>query len=264
MVDHLVGGLRARGVLDQPTGLLIRIGLNALDRFDAMGELPLRLPNFLAGVLGERITCQQLAREWRGVAGDAHALLHLLGRFHVGQHVHLARLLALNARGEDPLAAAAADPRLAKLVRQSAAIPDGELLLRRLGQDLPPAVVECIERLATRRSELLSGRKAQAAEAAATHPGGRLVPNWPAACQEELERLDCQLQLLVAAYVRRLWQRAESLPYLNDRPYTLALYLLFGRDIFPPICRNVEFDVEYVSPIPVPTRELHPSGVRTA
>jgi hypothetical protein len=64
---------------------------------------------------------------------------------------------------------------------------------------------------------------------------------------DRLGKVDCALQLLTAAYLRRLWQRAESLPYLNDRPYTLALYLLFGMDIFPPICRNVEFDVEYIS-----------------
>src|SRR5207237_4400490 len=52
MVDHLVSGLRARGVLSQSTGLLIRIGLNALDRLDSMGDLPLRLPRFLRGALG--------------------------------------------------------------------------------------------------------------------------------------------------------------------------------------------------------------------
>jgi len=262
MVDHLVGGLRARGVLTQPTGLLIRIGLNALDRFDAMGDLPLRLPHFLAGVLGERVTCQQLAREWRGIAGEAHDQLRLLGQFHVGQHVHLAKLLALNARGDDWSAALASDQRLAKLVRQSAGVTNGEALLRRLGQDLPASAVECIERVVARRTELLAGREAAASRAAAAHTGGRLMPEWPDECREELERLDCQLQLLVAAYVRRLWQRAESLPYLNDRPYTLALYLLFGRDIFPPICRNVEFDVEYLSPIPVPTGVLQTSGSR--
>lgn len=263
MVDHLVGGLRARGVLDQPTGLLIRIGLNTLDRFDAMGELPLRLPHFLAGALGARVTCQKLAREWRSAAQEAHDLLRLLGQFHVGQHVHLAKLLALNARGIDWSATLAGDRRLEKLVRQSVGLSNGAALLRLLGQDLPVAAAECIERLTSRRTELLASRAERAAQAAAAHPQGRLMPNWPEEYQAELERIDCQLQLLVAAYVRRLWQRAESLPYLNDRPYTLALYLLFGRDIFPPICRNVEFDVEYVSPMAVPTRELQPSGYRT-
>ena len=45
--------------------------------------------------------------------------------------------------------------------------------------------------------------------------------------------------------VRQLWQRAESLPYLNDRPYSLALYLLFGPEFFRHLCRHVEFDVEH-------------------
>ena len=68
-----------------------------------------------------------------------------------------------------------------------------------------------------------------------------------AALERSRDEVECRLLLLWTAYVRRLWQRAESLSYVNDRPYTLSLYLLFGRDIFPPICREVEFDVEYVS-----------------
>jgi hypothetical protein len=58
--------------------------------------------------------------------------------------------------------------------------------------------------------------------------------------------IETELLLLYAACVRRLWQRAESLPYLNDRPYTLALYLLFGPEIFWHLCRHVEFDLECV------------------
>jgi len=59
-----------------------------------------------------------------------------------------------------------------------------------------------------------------------------------------LRVLSLQLLLVYAAYVRRLWQRAESLPYLNDRPYSLALYLLFGAEFFHQVCRRVEFDLE--------------------
>lgn len=88
-----------------------------------------------------------------------------------------------------------------------------------------------------------------AAEALSRSQGGRVIPDPDrmASLNEERELIEIQLLLLVGAHIRRLWQRAESLPYVNDRPYTLALYLLFGSDIFGPICRNVEFDVEYVS-----------------
>ena len=188
---------------------------------------------------------------WRAAAGEAHHQLETLGTCFVGQHVHLARLLALNARCAELEPVLAADARLRKLAGQLCAADPSGRVLHTVGRDLPLLATACIERLDRRRSELLAERQSAAACAASAQSTGRLVPEWPEAARAELERIECQLLLLYAAYVRRLWQRAESLPYVNDRPYTLALYLLFGREIFPPICRNVEFDVEYVSPCPM-------------
>lgn len=267
MVDHLVSGLRKHGVLAQPTGLLIRIGLNALDRLQAMGETPLRVPRFLEGPLGRRTTCQEVAGRWREVARQARDLLELLSGCCFGQHVHLVKAICLNARGQDWNARLAADVRLRNLVerlepdsgvqafRRSGVQADGEqptTRLRSLGCDVPLAAVEAMERLTARREELLHARRelVEVKRAEAAGAGSRRLPPLEAeeALDAERQRIECQLLLLFAAYVRRLWQRAESLAYVNDRPYTLALYLLFGRDIFPPICRQVEFDVEYISP----------------
>jgi hypothetical protein len=271
MVDHLVGGLRARGVLNQPTGLLIRIGLNAMDRLDAMGEMPLRLPSFLHAPLGREATCRDVAQNWRRVAREAREELEMLGRCQVGQHVHLAKLLMLNSIGGDWRAAAQSDPRLRKLIHGlvgsngagSATGTETEAILSRLGRELSREVGCTLERLVARREELLAERAALAKRAAEATRSGRVVPD--VECRQRLdterERVEAALLVLIAAYVRRLWQRAESLPYLNDRPYTLALYLLFGRDIFPPICRNVEFDIEYLSPIVDPTPSCpHPEA----
>lgn len=253
MVDHLVGGLWARGVLHHPTGLLIRIGLNAMDRLEAMGELRLRLPSFLQAPLGREVTCRTLAQEWRRVAVEAHDELTALGRCQVGQHVHLAKLLLINSTGGDWQAAAGTDARLGKLV--TALAGDGnhetaETIIGRLGRELSHETACTLKRLLVRRTELLAERRTLSEDAAQAIQSGRVVPD--PECRKRLdverEQVECGLLVLIAAYVRRLWQRAESLPYLNDRPYTLALYLLFGRDIFPAICRNVEFDVEYVSP----------------
>jgi hypothetical protein len=265
MVDHFVAGLRARGILDQPTGLLIRIGLRALDRLGAMGEMTLRLPRFLEGPLGREITCRDFAERWREVVERAHGHLELLGACEVGQQPHLARLIATNARGRDLDEVLAGDPRLAKLVEALRALPDGDQRVREFGRNVPAEAVQCIERLSARRAALLEERRAVVSAAQQNHTGGRLQPDPErlAGINAERERIDLQLLLLVAAHARRLWQRAESLSYLNDRPYTLALYLLFGSDIFAPICRNVEFDVEYISPtldpfggVPAPTSNL--------
>src|SRR5207245_10941967 len=68
----------------------------------------------------------------------------------------------------------------------------------------------------------------------------------PQAARHELAAVDTQLLVLYAALVRRLWQRAESLPYLNDRPYSLALYLLFGPALFHTLVERATFHFEYV------------------
>jgi hypothetical protein len=258
MVDHFVSGLRERGLLDQPTGLLIRIGLNMLDRLRAMGDLPLRVPRFLQSELGRSTTCRDLSRRWREIAGDAHAQLDLLQRCEFGQQVHLAKAICLNASGGDWQAARTADPRLDRLARRLENGPDGAALLRRLGRDTASEAVAVMQRLLGRRERLLAERRADASRSEGAP--GRRVPADSGRRREleaEREQVECQLLLLVAACVRRLWQRAESLTYLNDRPYTLALYLLFGADVFPPICRNVEFDVEYLSPCLAPCAPDH-------
>ena len=248
MVDHLLAGLRRRGVLRHPAGLLIRIGLNALDRLEAMGDVLLRLPRFLEDVMGPRVTCRSFAERWRAVAGDAAETLTLLRRVHPGQHVHLARLLAANRLAQRRGRREGGDPRLRRLLSQL--LPEGEAQERlgRLGADLPEASARELQRLCDRREELLARRRAAAAAARRAHTRGRLRPAFDPRDERERRVVELQLFLLVAAYVRRLWQRAESLPYLNDRPYTLGLFLLFGREIFAPICRQVEFDVEYLTP----------------
>lgn len=243
MVDHLLSGLRQRGVLDQPTGLLIRIGLNALDRLDSMGALPLRLPRFLQDPLGACASCREIALRWRGVAAEARELLDLLSRFPFGQYVHLVKTISLNTSEGDWSAALAADRRLADLAEAANRAEGARALLAKLGRDVPAETVACLDRLTARREALLEERRAAAA--AAPLPIRHSVE--PEAIREARERIECQLLLLFAAHVRRLWQRAESLSYVNDRPYSLALYLLFGPEVFLPICREVEFDVEYLS-----------------
>ncbi len=241
LVDHLIADLRSRGLLRGSAGLLIRIGLNALDRLDAMGDLPLRLPRFLRAPLGGATTCRHFAAAWRGVAAEARASLHLLGACHVGQHVHLARVLLENCGDLAPLPGVRGP---AKVRAQFAAADPDARRGARLGMDLPPETRQVMLALLEEREHLLAARR----RAAAAAPGHLRDRAEDARREHAREAVECALLLLVAAYVRRLWQQAESLPYINDRPYTLALYLLFGTDIFPPICRRVEFDVEYLAP----------------
>lgn len=244
MVDHLLAGLRSRGALRRPTGLLIRIGLNALDRLTACGEMPLQLPSFLAPVMGNQTTCARLARSWRPVARSAERLLRRLERLDFGRQVHLLPLLARLRLGWSPDGGCwrRRERNLLESLGGEEMLPQ----LQELARELPDAAARVIERLAERRNELL-GLRRRAAMSARRSPRGRLLPEIPQTEIDEREQVEIRLLMLYGALVRRLWQRAESLPYLNDRPYTLALYMMFGNDLFPAICRQVEFDVEYIS-----------------
>jgi hypothetical protein len=234
LIDHFLDGLRRRGVIACDCSLVIRIGLDALDRLAAAGEMRLRVPPFLEGALGRDITCRTLAHEWRRVVAGAQSELALLARCEPGQFVHLASLIAANGLGERPEEAAQRDPRLhGFLSRVAGPEPGGWDAWRILGADLPTALCRRLQSVLAERSAVLAERR-------------RLLARAPGELRDRLEQLDGELLLMYAAYVRRLWQRADSLTYLNDRPYTLALWLLFGPGLLREIVNRATFDFEYV------------------
>jgi hypothetical protein len=232
MIDHLLAGLRQRGILERMDHLVLRIGLNALDRLESVGDQPVRLPKFMGGVLGPELPAARLAREWRRAAAEARTTLAALVRLEVGQHVPAMKLVAAAAGSRDVEAEAAHDPKLARFLARPAT---QDLLphLRALGAELPGSVASLLDDLLGRRSALLAERRRQREQTLA-------------AVQHELADLDTHVLVLYAALVRRLWQRAESLPYLNDRPYSLALYLLFGPTFFHALVDRASFSFEYV------------------
>ncbi len=242
MVEYLLEGLRERGVMGRNEGLLIRIGLNALDRLAALGDRPLRMPRFLEPAFGRATSTAQLAAGWRSVAQEARETLELLAEVEFGQHVHLVRLLAAGSQGHDLAAVASEQPRLRRLLERVGSSPERRARLERLGADLPRRVGNHLDRLLAQRDALLKRRR-------------DLRETVPAALERERAGVELEMLLVYAAWVRRLWQQAESLHYLNDRPYSLALYLLFGPEYFRVLCRNVEFDLEATA-----EREAVPCG----
>jgi hypothetical protein len=232
MIDHLLTGLKDRGIVERVDHLILRIGLNALDRLETAGDAPVRLPRFLHGVLGNEAPATRLAREWRGAAAAAREALAALGGLEVGQHVPAMKVMAATASGRDLTAEAARDEKLARFLARPAvavALPH----LCRLGAELPAAVKTLVEQTLARREAALAERRA-------------LEEAAPETLNQELAALDTCLLVLYAALVRRLWQRAESLPYLNDRPYSLALYLLFGPSLLQALVEDASFHFEYV------------------
>jgi hypothetical protein len=233
MIDHLLAGLKGRGVLENTCGLVLRVGLNGLDALAEMGDRPHVLPRILEAALGRKTTCRELAARWGDTAARARARLQLLGRCRFGQHAQLARVMTLNARGSDLEAAAKNNPRLTRFLRGVGADAAEEPAWAEMGDDLPGEVVRVLETLLARRDALLARRRKER-----EHCSAEVIRAWRV--------VDCQILVLCAAYVRRLLQQAESLPYLNDRPYSLALWLLFGPDVFRCITSRAEFDFEFM------------------
>jgi hypothetical protein len=233
MLDHLIAGLNRRGVLNEPSGLVLRIGINGLDTLAAMGGFLLRVPRFLQSATGERISARDLAASWRQVAERAQEQLRVLQGVLPGQHVHVARVLAANACGRDLAEAAAGHAGLARFLGSVAGgSREAWQAWQEFGADVSAEVAGCLDRLLARRDALLAERR-------------RLRQACPREVERERAVIECQLLLIYAAYVRRLCQQAESLPYLNDRPYSLSLWLLFGPAIFRTLVARAEFDVEY-------------------
>src|SRR5258708_1278758 len=140
MIDHLLAGLRQRGVLDRADHLVLRIGPHALDRLQSAGEMEIRMPAFLRGALGREMTASHFAEEWRRTAARARETLTALGKLEIGQHVPAMKIIAAVALGQDLDREAARDPKLARFLTRPGAeewLPH----LQALGCELPPVVV---------------------------------------------------------------------------------------------------------------------------
>jgi hypothetical protein len=151
----------------------------------------------------------------------------------VGQHVTAMKVMAAAAAGQDLAREVAGDAKLARFLAR----PGTEALLphlRALGCELPPDVLEVIRELLGRRAIVLAERRERREQT-------------PDVLRHERAGIDTQLLVLYAALVRRLWQRAESLPYLNDRPYSLSLYLLFGPELLQRLAEQPTIALESVT-----------------
>jgi hypothetical protein len=149
----------------------------------------------------------------------------------VGQHVTAMKVMA--AASQDLAQEAAGDSKLARFLAR----PGTEALLphlRALGCELPPEVVALVRELLSRRAAVLAERRERR-------------EHTPDALLRERAAIDTLLLVLYAALVRRLWQRAESLPYLNDRPYSLSLYLLFGPELLQRLAEQPTIALESVT-----------------
>jgi len=115
-------------------------------------------------------------------------------------------------------------------------VPDGKEYffashLSLQGRFMHPEMKVFLQELVEQYKEILSRRAKQ-------------VKN--GALQKEYKSVQFKIKILVKYYIQQLVQVHEGLLYLNDRPYSLAIFLMFGPEFMQSLINNVTFRVETV------------------
>lgn len=253
-VGHFIRALHEQGI-DVDGCLILRVGVNALDNLAVLGDRPIRLPPHLAAFFcPERAdrcaTCADVAAQWRPIVVHCEYILGVLAALERGEFVHLMKLVAL------PPVQPQRDAKLQRfLERLEARLPGAVARVEQFAESLPGNVRRYVAALVNERERVLAQRRQapvvqELREVRETRDRRRIKALLRQRCaalaalDERQDALEFRLQLIFAAQVRRLVQVAESLPYVNDRPYTLALYLMFGEELLQALVQRAEFDLE--------------------
>lgn len=199
MVRFLTKELRKRGI-EYDEGHLARIGLNALDSLEILGDSQINLPDFLSCFLGKTRSASWIASNWRNFATQSLQMIDAMN-FSSGQLLTLAKYIIIEKESNLPNVL---PPKLQKLGNVSGvSLPVSQKLLEQL-----KFLVASREAMLEQRRFLKSEFKGVIA----------------------LQKTEKAIMLLVAGVLKRHEQMA-SLLYMNRRPYALSFYLAFGPEI---------------------------------
>lgn len=211
MVGHLTKSLQAKGI-DFPSGQIIRIGMDALDRLGDFDQM-IVLPDFLANFYGKTVSSKWFAENWRNWAKRSEAILEACD-YHPTQLVTVARFILHELEGTMP------DPLPARLANLGA--------IEGISKPMTKKAHEKLEGLMAMRENLLEIRRDKKEEFEHT------------ALLKEVEKA---ISLIVAGVFKRHAQNAD-LFYLNRRPYAFSFWLCFGGEIVEAMGRLAKSRIE--------------------
>jgi hypothetical protein len=198
MVGFLTRELQSKGI-NFPSGKILRIGMDALDRLDQVNE-DINLPDFLSCFYGKTVNSNWFAQNWRENAARSESILENC-RYHPSQLVSVAKFMAHEKENSlpNPL-----PENLAKL---------GDI--KGISKPLSFGAYSKLKSLMAQRDEILAKRRIE-------------KKNFKEAM--ELADVTMAISLIVAGVFKRHAQHAD-LAYLNRRPYALSFWLCFGSQI---------------------------------
>jgi hypothetical protein len=211
MVGHLTKSLQSKGI-DFPSGQIIRIGMDALDRLGDVDQM-ICLPDFLSCFYGNSINSREFARVWRESAQRSQKILNSC-RYHPTQLVTVARFILHELEGTMP-------DTLPEKLNNLGQISGISKPVTRLSHDK-------LKGLMAMRENLLEIRRTQK---------GKFEH---VALLKEVEKA---ISLVVAGVFKRHAQHAD-LAYLNRRPYALSFWLCFGGSIVESMGRLAKSRIE--------------------
>jgi len=209
MVGFLTKQLQNNGI-NFPNGHLVRVGINALDCFDAIGDEEIILPPFLANIWGPKKTGYWIAKNWSFCAENSSRIENLT--FDCGQLLTLARYALAEFQSIN-----LQDAKFKKLGN-----------VEGFSKPMTDELASKIEHLLVARDEILKERRSLKSKFERI---------------DDLKEIEKAIKLLMIGILKRHSQIA-SLFYLNRRPYSISFYLTFGSKIINAMTKSVRIREE--------------------
>lgn len=204
--DAFIVNARKKGLLI-PQANTIRISICFLDNLKLAKNKYLILPKVLVPFFGNQITCLELSQNWRKVVKEISNLLNKMKlEIKDGREVFVANTLLTQISKKQ-----STNDTIAKFM-------DKEMLSLLLDQaEIYKNILQ--ERVNKKEDRSINLR---------------------------FRTVSFQIKIMVRFYMKQLIQIHDGLLYLNDRPYSLAVYLMFGQEFLEDLIKNVTFRLESV------------------
>jgi hypothetical protein len=190
-----------------PEASVLRVSIHFLDQLKIAQNKILILPKILVPYFGTSITCIELSRTWREKTDNILQLLNQLkSKISDGKETDMAKTILNEFKTNQEKT---------------------KTFFRFMDTDMLDLLLELTEQYQNILKE-------------------RLNQNISSTLNLQYRIVSFKIKLLVRYYMQQLLQVHDGLLYLNDRPYSLALYLMFGSEFLEELIKNVTFRIETV------------------
>jgi hypothetical protein len=190
-----------------PEASILRISIHFLDQLIIAKDRVLLIPKILVPYFGSEITCLQFSEKWRIIVDEIDHLLSFIREcVKDGKESDIAKKIAIEEKTKTT---------------------KSQTIARFMDKEMLRLLLELTENY----QEILLERSKQ---------------NVSRELNLQYRVVSFKIKLIVRYYMQQLLQVHDGLLYLNDRPYSIAIYLMFGTEFVEELIKNVTFRLESV------------------